>query len=155
VGRNIDVMYKESDGTGYHEALEQLWTHIAQRFGSHQWLLAYDLLNEPNTKNDMAYWQTNVLPRLVSRIREHDKQTYLVVEPGPWGLPSGFSSLVPLKDPRVVYSFHFYSPHNYTHQGVRPERFHTKGKLIYPGRLRMFDSSPGCRWTGSIAPRSP
>jgi hypothetical protein len=146
VGRNIDVMYQEGDGTGYYKTLEQLWGHIAKKYGKHPWLLAYDLLNEPNTKNDLAHWQTSVLPRLVSKIREHDKSTYLVVEPGPWGLPSGFKTLIPLQDPRVVYSFHFYAPHNYTHQGVGQSRLGTKGKLTYPGRLRMFDTSPELLW---------
>jgi len=146
VGRNIDVMYQEGDGTGYYKTLEQLWEYIAKKYGNHPWLLGYDLLNEPHTKNDLTHWQTYVLPRLVSKIREYDKQTYLIVEPGPWGLSSGFSALQPLKDDRVVYSFHFYSPHNFTHQGVGQSRLGTKGKLTYPGRLRMFDTSPELLW---------
>jgi len=146
VGRRIDVMYQESDGSGYYKTLEQLWVYIAKKFGQHPRLLAYDLLNEPNSANELANWQQIVLPKLASKIRNFDKNTYLLIEPGPWGLPDGFINFVPLNDPKVVYSFHFYAPHNYTHQGVGQKRMSNKGKLSYPGKLKMFDTSPEMYW---------
>jgi len=62
-------------------------------------------------------------------------------------MPTGYKTLTPLQDPRgdesrIVYSFHMYAPHNYTHQGIgkRPRG------LVYPGMLKMFPGSPVKHW---------
>jgi hypothetical protein len=146
VGRNIDVTYQKSAGTGFEETLLDLWKYVAKEHGKNPWLLGYDLLNEPHTDLELKTWQTVTLPALIREIRAIDSDTYLVVEPGPWGMPTGFSSFQPIRDPKVVYSFHFYAPQNYTHQGVHASRLHTKGKLTYPGTLQMFDTSPKESW---------
>jgi hypothetical protein len=73
-----------------------------------------------------------------------DKNTYLIFSAGLWGFPEGFNSLTPFRDPaqKILYGFHSYAPHNYTHQGIggRP------AGLVYPGLLKMFDGSPLMEW---------
>jgi len=44
-------------------------------------------------------------------------------------LPDGFDALTPLDIDRVIYSFHMYKPHRFTHQGV----YDSKAELVYPG----------------------
>ena len=142
VGRKIDVFCNRGDTRSFQQELIDLWTSVARRFGHRRHLLAYDLMNEPQFKRGDDRWQRIVLPELIKKIREIDKETYVIIEPGPWGLPNGFRYLKPVNDTKVVYSFHFYFPHNYTHQGVRNR---PKG-LKYPGMLRHFDTSRRLYW---------
>jgi hypothetical protein len=144
VGRKIDVMYKKENSRNYGKDLSALWIYVAKRFGKHPNLLAYDLMNEPplNVKKGRVSWHKTILPDLIGQIRAIDKETYFVVEPGPWGLPSGFKYLKPLKDQKTIYSFHFYFPHSYTHQGVRNNR----KNMQYPGKLREWGHSPLLYW---------
>lgn len=142
VGRKIDTLYHKKSCVDYHQLLIDLWTNVAKRFAHHSHLLAFDLLNEPQFKRGDDSWQRMILPKLIEKIREIDKETYVIIEPGPWGLPNGFRYLKPVNDTKAIYSFHFYSPHNYTHQGVRKR---PKG-LIYPGMLRHFDTSRRLYW---------
>lgn len=44
----------------------------------------------------------------------------MVFEPVLGAHPSALAAATPLADDRVVYSIHFYTPHEITHQGVRP-----------------------------------
>ena len=143
VGRQIDVMYNEADGGGYNETLIQLWEYIAKNYGSHPRLLGYDLLNEPNTANDEAYYFDVVLPELVKKIREYDKNTYIIVETAPYAFPSKFSSLKPIDDKKAVYSLHFYWPHQYTHQGIGN---YTDVQLSYPGTYGNFPNDIKTFW---------
>ena len=147
VGRKIDVFWQQDSGNDYRDQLAQLWLALDQRYHNHPAVIAYDVLNEPNYKNGQAdSWHKDMLPRAVAAIRSVNKRIWLIVEPGPWGLPAGFAQQQPLDDPYVIYSFHHYAPHNYTHQGVGKARLKTRGKLVYPGPLQMFDSEPVLEW---------
>jgi hypothetical protein len=146
VGRKNDVMYSKSDGGGYDAELIRLWTFIAREFGRHPNLIGYDLLNEPNTREEMERWQKRTLPEVCAAIRAIDRNTYLIVEPGPFGLPSGFATLQPIRDPKVVYSFHHYLPHTYTHQGIGDYRTPEYKDKAYPGMLKTFPTDEPKMW---------
>ena len=145
VGRSTGIIYNESDGSGFQSTLVELWTHVAKEFGTNQWLLAYDLLNGPHSENEKQFWQQQTLPLLIKEIREIDTNTFFVVEPVPWGNPGGFSAMEKVSDSKVVYSFGFYAPYTYTHQGIRKSK-ETKGMLTYRGMLQMYETSPVIFW---------
>lgn len=147
VGRKIDVFWKKDSGQNYRDHLAQLWLALDQRYHNHPAIVGYDVLNEPNYKNGQSdSWHKDMLPKAIAAIRSVNKRIWLIVEPGPWGLPNGFSHQPVIDDPYVIYSFHHYAPHNYTHQGVGKHRQHTKAKLVYPGKLQMFDTDPVLDW---------
>ncbi len=147
VGRKIDVFWQKDSGQNYRDGLAQLWLALDQRYHGHPAIIGYDVLNEPNYKDGQSdSWHKDMLPNAVAAIRSVNKRIWLIVEPGPWGLPAGFENQPVLDDPYVIYSFHQYAPHNYTHQGVGKHRLHARGKLIYPGKLQMFDSEPIIDW---------
>lgn len=130
----------------YEEHLVDFWQIMSARYKTNRTVVMLDLLNEPHPDSDgIRYWQNKLMRRLVSEIRKINPDIWIVVEPGPMGLPQGFKSLVPLKDSHIIYSFHHYAPHNYTHQGVRG----APTGLVYPGRLRMFDASLEISWNKS------
>lgn len=93
------------------------WGHIAQRLRGQTALQAYDLINEPVVQGAPALWK-DLAGRLARALRQQDPDTPVMVEPAPWGLPGGFAQLQPLDMPGVVYSFHLYAPHAFTHQGL-------------------------------------
>lgn len=150
-GRNrLNVWKADAAGANtdaFAENLSKFWKYTATRYRDEPVLLAYDLLGEPHVKSVVRAWRNPIAPRLIRDIRAVDKETYIIFQPGPWGMPTGYKTLTPLKDPRndqprIVYAFHMYAPHNYTHQGIgkRP-----KG-LAYPGLLKMFPGSPVKHW---------
>ncbi len=148
VGRSTDALSRETSQGSCYPGLIALWEYIARNFGNHPWLLGYDLLNEPNTKDEIDLWYTQALPELIKRVRAIDRNTYVIVETAPWALPDQAfpPTLTPVKDPKAIYSFHFYYPHSYTHQGLytyKGDKFEHKP---YPGTLQMFESSTPMYW---------
>lgn len=146
IGRKIDVMFTDSAGAGYEQELTKVWRYIAREFGKHPNVIGFDLLNEPNTKEEMELWQKQILPALCKEVRAIDKNTYLVIEPGPWGLPWGFENFRPIQDAKVVYSFHHYMPHSYTHQGIGNYKSSAFTNKPYPGMLSLFGDTPPIPW---------
>ncbi|MFA6569484.1 MAG: GDSL-type esterase/lipase family protein, partial [Victivallales bacterium] len=75
--------------------------------------------------------------KAIKAIRSVDKDTWIVYEPGPGADPSGFRDLMPLPDSHIIYEFHMYSPHAFTHQGLQgygDEGYGPEEKKIhYPG----------------------
>ena len=148
VGRQTDALSREKNQGDCYPGLVALWEYVAKNFGNHPWLLGYDLLNEPNTKDEVDFWHTTALPQLIKRVRTIDRNTYVIVETAPWALPDQAfpPSLTPVRDPKAIYSFHFYYPHSYTHQGLYTYKGAEFEGRPYPGMLRLFESSAPMYW---------
>ena len=151
MGRNRLNLWKDGqtgeNTAAFVENLATFWRYVASRYKDNPTVLGYDLLGEPHTKSVVRIWRKTIAPRLVREIRGVDSKTWIIFQPGPWGMPNGYRTLQPLQDPRrgeprIAYGFHMYAPHNYTHQGIgkRPRG------LVYPGMLKMFDGSPLKYW---------
>lgn len=97
------------------QRLVRFWETIAQHCaGRGAEIYGYDILNEAH--DDNGAW--NVLAkRLTQAIRVHDGTHSIIVESSDWGSAKGFSRLVPTQDANTIYSFHFYVPGEFTHQG--------------------------------------
>ncbi len=119
----------------FHDLLDETWDVLAGRYKDRGDVIAgYDLLNEPNMEKQIpgtpSDWNA-LAKRLTRTIRRLDTRHAIIVEPIQWGGPDGFSSLEPTGDARTIYSFHFYLPHAFTHQGVYAEA----DPLVYPGNV--------------------
>jgi endoglucanase len=99
------------------------WGRIAARLKDQPALQAYDLVNEPivpasaRVRDAKAAWQA-LAAAAAAEVRGVDPHTPVMIEPTPWGLPGSFDGTEPLKVPGLVYSFHMYAPHEFTHQGL-------------------------------------
>jgi hypothetical protein len=105
----------------------QVWTEIAKRLLPYKDVIwGYDLLNEPLDRSQLPgvtrQWQPLAI-KIIKAIRKVDPDTWIIFEPGPGSLFSGFKGLSPLPDLHIIYSAHFYNPQDFTHQGV----FNTAG----------------------------
>ena len=100
----------------------RVWHDIAQRLLPYKdTIWGYDLYNEPLDRNQLP-WPTRqwypLAVKILQTIREVDRDTWIIYEPGPGGMFRGFNGLRPLPDNHVIYSAHFYSPMEFTHQGI-------------------------------------
>ena len=114
----------------------QVWDCLARRYKGRDIIYAYDLINEPvEPRRGGRFKWRDLAGEAIRTIRAVDPGKPVVYEPGPWGGPGGFDQLVPLDADRVIYSFHMYLPHEFTHQ------FRHKTALSYPGKVRgvMWD----------------
>ena len=117
----------------YQDKLIEVWDKIARRYKGRQVVYAYDLLNEAVegvVADGPLNWR-DLATKAAETIRAVEPGKPVVFEPSPWGGPDGFDTLEPLELDRVIYSFHMYRPHNFTHQGV----YNNETGIVYPGRI--------------------
>jgi len=84
-----------------------IWRHIAEHYANEDWIIGYDLLNEPVlpdgfTNTDLK----NLYISIKNAIREVDQNHILFIE-GNW-YATDFSGLTPKFDNNMVYAFHKY-----------------------------------------------
>ena len=143
LARYVPFTYEPGHATGgWQDGYIQLWKNVAQEFGSRPGVIGYDLLNEPHGADEAAHWRTVLLPLVRNEIRTVDTNTYLIVEPWEWSFPSAFAGFAPLADAKVVYSFHHYTPHGYTHQKIYNYTGPDYDDKPYPGLLCTFTPPP-------------
>jgi hypothetical protein len=104
-------------------SIREVWAALAVRFKAAPGIAAFDLINEPVPPGVRTPEAANrawvpFATTLVRAIRAVDPDRVIVFEPAPWGFPAAFAALEPLPFPGIVYSFHFYHPHELTHQGI-------------------------------------
>lgn len=137
-GRTLDVFWDKVDGADQRNFIPELWKAFAIRYKGNPTIIAYDVFNEPSFKSGKEDgWRKDTLPKIVSAIREVNKTIPLIIEPGPWGGPGGYTNFEPVDDSYCLYSAHVYGPHDYTHQGVKEAKA-TRGKYKYPGMIPFF-----------------
>lgn len=131
------------------------WTTVWQSVLGHagetpgSWpVIGYEILNEPNpdpaltfahmqAQEDNNWWA--LADKCIQKIRALDTTTPIIVDgiyyADPYGLKyfdaANTGAPGPLNDSRLVYSFHFYGPRDYTHQGVEDGLYAALG-LLYP-----------------------
>jgi len=130
VGGGVCRMFQEKR---YQDKLIEVWDKIARRYKGRKVVYAYDLLNEAvegAVADGLMDWR-DLATKAAKVIRVVDPGKPVVFEPSPWGGPDGFDVLEPLDLDRVIYSFHMYRPHNFTHQGV----YNDKTGIAYPSRI--------------------
>lgn len=118
------------DGNLALETLVQAWQKLATHYKGNTSIYGYDLLNEPVVDgyikgNENANAWQHIAERLVQEIRQIDPETPIIVEPD-----SNFENVKLIDAKNIIYSPHYYSPHEYTHQLVlSPVRW------SYPGEI--------------------
>jgi aryl-phospho-beta-D-glucosidase BglC (GH1 family) len=75
-----------------------------------------ELLNEPMV-TDAHRWAT-IQARLVAAAREGAPRHTIIATGANWSSPDELLRVEPVADANVVYAFHFYEPHTFTHQGA-------------------------------------
>jgi len=105
---------KEDDAV---ERFADFWRRLAQHYAS--WdpeRVFFEILNEPEFHD--AYRWYGVEAKLAAAIRQAAPLHTILAAGARWDDDDDTVFLEPLRDPNVIYVFHFYEPHIFTHQGA-------------------------------------
>lgn len=118
------------DASGASDDLEAFWAALARELSTtNPDRVFLEILNEPHDIRNPAHWPA-AQQRLAKLIRAAAPHHTIIATGDEYGSIPGLLRLKPLPDANVVYSFHFYEPHNFTHQGATwgyPPWRHLKG----------------------------
>jgi len=123
------------DNVENQKRLKALWKEIARRYKNEPTIVGYDLLNEPNTSKSKDQW-INLAKDLVKEIRSVDSNHIIIVErlnavANNWSVDEDMNFFL-VDDFNVMYTFHFYSPIEYTHQLTSWTGFSNQDGGSYP-----------------------
>ena len=117
----------QSQGTGdllwssteSQNRLTALWGAIAKKYKDEPAIIGFGLVNEPVPVNSLDQWR-QLAQRITDEIRKSDKNHIVFVEKPIYiksGVPENANLNFPeINDDKLVYEFHAYEPHLYTHQ---------------------------------------
>lgn len=114
-----------------------LWLAFEKRYADDN-SIAFELLNEVRNV-DPEKW--NVLAdKTISSIRVRNKDRKIIVGSTCWNSPDTLKQLRIYDDENIIYTFHIYSPHEFTHQrGVlqAPQLYYNR-IMPYPGDIERY-----------------
>jgi|GEM_PF-119253 len=92
------------------------WTQMAHHFKNRSNLVMYEILNEPHGISDSDW--NGIQGRVIQAIRAEDRLHTIVVTPGNYGSYLNLDAMTAYADDDLLYTFHFYDPYIFTHQGI-------------------------------------
>ena len=118
---SIDLHHTEFDGSipdaATTKRLVWLWTQIANRYKNlDPEKVIFELRNEPH---DMTAdtWRTQA-NEMITAVRKIAPNHTLIVGAEDWNGLDALSKIKPYSDDNIIYTFHFYDPFVFTHQGA-------------------------------------
>lgn len=96
--------------------LEKVWTQMAEHYQDRSTYIYYEVLNEPHGISD-SQWNT-IQQAVVQKIRDVDSKHTIVVGPAGWNSYNNLDDMPVYDDDNLIYTFHFYDPFVFTHQGA-------------------------------------
>ena len=110
----LDGSIKGADSTA---RIVWLWQQIAQRYkNTDSEKVLFELRNEPHDMTASA-WRTQAT-QLIQAVRAVAPNHTLVVGFHDWNGRDALVKSEPFADPNIIYTFHFYDPFVFTHQGA-------------------------------------
>jgi endoglucanase len=99
------------------ERFTMLWRKLAAHYANRDPnLVFFEILNEPEA-NDAYRWD-GIQAHVAAAIREVAPKHTIIAAGAMWSDIWDLLALEPLADGNVIYNFHFYEPHEFTHQGA-------------------------------------
>lgn len=98
------------------EILVPVWRNLAAHYSDGYNKLYYEILNEPHGISD-ELWGT-IQGEVINAIREVDTLHHIVVGPAGWNSYHNLQYMPEYEDDKLIYTFHFYEPFIFTHQGA-------------------------------------
>ena len=99
------------------EKLYDIWRIISEQYQNYPATVVFEVFNEPHESLDTKTWN-KYQNECVRVIRETNPERKIVVTAGNWGGPTEITDLLLPEDENLILSFHYYDPHNFTHQGA-------------------------------------
>ena len=119
-GYSFDAGEKEAgffESESYQERFYDIWETLAEWFGGMSDRVAFELLNEVTEARFLPAWK-RISRECVRRIRCFTPDTIILLGSYNWNSARTVPELDSPYDDKMVYNFHFYEPHAFTHQGA-------------------------------------
>jgi len=129
-----DLKSKLATEDAFVEELGDFWRVLAKHYSTvDPERVFFEILNEPEFRDRYRWY--GVQAKLATAIREGAPQHTIIAAGANWSADDELIFIDPLRDANIIYNFHFYEPHIFTHQGATwgsPYWPHVRG-LKYPG----------------------
>lgn len=128
-----DFKQKLAEDDGFVEEFADYWRALARHYADRNpELVFFEILNEPEARDRYRWY--GMQARLATAIREGAPQHTILVAGAHWSADDELLFIEPLRDSNVIYNFHFYEPHVFTHQGATwsANYWHYLKELPYP-----------------------
>lgn len=121
-GLNVILDVHHYDGimenpAGQTEKLYSIWRQLSEHYADWPDSLIFEILNEPRdklTNKEMAV----INERVMNIIRQHSPDRWVILSGDNWGSLSGLMKAKLPDLPRTIWSYHYYEPYEFTHQGA-------------------------------------
>lgn len=116
----IDFHNNTAGGTStpknIEEILLKIWNQISSRYSNSGKYICYEIYNEPHGINIIQWGK--IEEKIINKIRENDKSHYIICGGADWNSFDALKALPDFTDEKLIYTFHFYEPFLFTHQGA-------------------------------------
>lgn len=96
--------------------LARVWRQMAQRYKDRSEYILYEILNEPHGITTQQW--SPIQKSAIDAIRESDTKHTIIVGASGFNSYSELKNLPVYTDSKLIYTFHFYDPFIFTHQGA-------------------------------------
>lgn len=143
-------LYKKVDKAKEVDRISDMWSQVVNKFkGKGYDRLFFGLYNEPRVSIEDWRYAKN---RMITTLRTKDVDRYWIVGSTNY---NGIDAMIQLQkipnDNKIIYTFHFYQPYIFTHQGASwdPDKTYLK-VLPYPYTPNEMPGRPNRTMTGDM-----
>lgn len=105
-----------SKNSNLESVLTNVWTQMATHYKDKSGYVIYEILNEPNGITTTIWAQ--IQQKTIDAIRNVDTKHFIIVGGSGFNTYTELSALPVYTDSKLIYTFHFYDPFVFTHQGA-------------------------------------
>lgn len=124
------------------EQFADFWRALARHYSNGDaGMMFFEVLNEPELR-DRFRW-AGIQSKLARAIREGAPKHTIIAAGARWSSDEDLLFLEPLPDANIIYSFHFYEPTVFTHQGATwsVNYWHNVQHLSYPSNRESAEKA--------------
>ncbi|MCL2265394.1 MAG: glycoside hydrolase family 5 protein [Treponema sp.] len=99
-----------------NKVLIPVWEQIAQRYRNRSDYVVYEILNEPHGISYSRWGEIQGMA--LAAIRKYDQKHWVIVGGTEWNSYNQLYFIPDYKDSKLIYTFHYYDPFLFTHQGA-------------------------------------
>lgn len=128
-----DFKLKLATDGEFAEQFADFWRGLARHYSNlDPNMVFFEILNEPEARDPFRWY--GVQSFLAEAIRQGAPNHTIIAAGARWSDDDDLLAIGPLHDPNVIYTFHFYDPHVFTHQGATwgENYWHFVKALPYP-----------------------
>lgn len=133
IGNYCDIREERTllDSPELQERFVALWCMLEDEFAGENDVV-FELLNEVRDV-DPASWNT-LAATAIKALRKKNPDRLIIIGSTCWNSPERLCDLQIFDDENIIYTFHFYAPHEFTHQqGVlQADQLYYNRKMPYP-----------------------